>query len=80
MSAVGYVKTFLTRPHHTTVMAAYDSDSSLDHQTEYKDTSVLLGYASNKPTDDLISHLGGLPACASCHSFLSSDADWSSYG
>ena len=61
-------------------MAAYDSDSSLDHQTEYNDTRVLLGYASNQPTEDQISHLGGLPASTSCRSSLSSDADQSSYG
>ena len=42
-------------------MASYDSDSSLDDQTEYAETSVLLGYASKEATEDAISHLGGVP-------------------
>ena len=42
-------------------MASYDSDSSLDGQTEYTETGVLLGYASQEATEDAISHLGGIP-------------------
>ena len=46
-------------------MASYDSDSSLDDQTEYTETSVLLGYASKEATEDAISHLGGVPVSTS---------------
>jgi hypothetical protein len=42
-------------------MTSYDSDSSLDDQNEYTETSVLLGYASKEATEDAISHLGGVP-------------------
>ena len=49
-------------------MTSYDSDSSLDDQTDYAETSVLLGYASKEATDDAISHLGGTPVRGS-HSF-----------
>src|SRR5271155_4912554 len=49
-------------------MTSYDSDSSLDDQTDYAETSVLLGYASKETTDDAISHLGGTPVRGS-HSF-----------
>lgn len=44
-------------------MASSDSDSSLGDQTEYTETSVLLGYASKEVTEDAISHLGGVPVC-----------------
>ena len=43
------------------LMASYDSDSSLDDQTDYTETGVLLGYASQEATEDAISHLGGIP-------------------
>jgi len=46
-------------------MASHDSDSSLDDQTEYTETSVLLGYASKEATEDAISHLGGVPVSTS---------------
>ncbi len=40
----------------------YDSDSSDDDDVgEYTETKVLLGYASQEPTDDPISQLGGEP-------------------
>lgn len=44
-------------------MASYDSDSSLDDQTDYTETGVLLGYASKEATEDAVSHLGGVPVC-----------------
>jgi hypothetical protein len=44
-------------------MDPYDSDSSLEDQTEYSETNVNLGYASKEPTGDTISHLGGFPVC-----------------
>jgi pre-rRNA-processing protein TSR4 len=46
-------------------MASSDSDSSLGDQTEYTETSVLLGYASKEVTEDAISHLGGVPVSTS---------------
>jgi hypothetical protein len=46
-------------------MASSDSDSSLGDQTEYTETSVLLGYASKEATEDAISHLGGVPVSTS---------------
>jgi hypothetical protein len=52
-------------------MTSHDSDSSLDDQTDYAETSVLLGYASKETTDDAISHLGGTPVRGS-HSFTGS--------
>jgi hypothetical protein len=42
-------------------MAPSDSDSSDGDDDDYTETSVLLGYASQKPSDDTISHLGGQP-------------------
>jgi hypothetical protein len=54
-------------------MTSYDSDSSLDDQTDYAETSVLLGYASKEATDDTISHLGGIPVRGS-HSFTASES------
>lgn len=42
-------------------MADYDSDSSLEENSEYTETGVLLGYATKDSTDDSISHLGGHP-------------------
>lgn len=42
-------------------MAPYESDSSFDEEDIYNETSVLLGYASKKSTDDNISQLGGFP-------------------
>lgn len=53
-------------------MASYDSDSSLDDQTEYTETGVLLGYASKEATEDAISHLGGIPVGTS-HPLLNAD-------
>ena len=41
-------------------MAEYDSDSS-GGEDDYAETNVLLGFASEEPTDDSISHLGGYP-------------------
>lgn len=42
-------------------MANYDSDSSGGDDNDYTETNVLLGYASEEPSDDTISQLGGLP-------------------
>ena len=42
-------------------MASYDSDSSGAEDEAYTETNVLLGYASEEPTDDTISQLGGHP-------------------
>ncbi|KAI9680811.1 MAG: hypothetical protein M1817_004251 [Caeruleum heppii] len=47
-------------------MPAYDPDDSDDVDDgpdEYTTTNVLLGYASQEPTGDDISHLGGVPNC-----------------
>jgi hypothetical protein len=52
-------------------MTSYDSDSSLDDQIDYAETSVLLGYASKETSDDAISHLGGTPVRGS-HPFTGS--------
>ncbi|KAF1956779.1 hypothetical protein CC80DRAFT_525552 [Byssothecium circinans] len=41
-------------------MPPYESDSS-DEGEEYTETNVLLGYASEEPSGDTISHLGGHP-------------------
>jgi pre-rRNA-processing protein TSR4 len=41
-------------------MAPYDSDSS-DGSDDYTETNVLLGYASDEPTGEAVSHLGGQP-------------------
>jgi pre-rRNA-processing protein TSR4 len=41
-------------------MASYDSDSS-DAGESFTETAVLLGYASEEPTEDAISQLGGYP-------------------
>ncbi|KAF2814793.1 uncharacterized protein BDZ99DRAFT_434624 [Mytilinidion resinicola] len=65
-------------------MAAYDSDSS-GGEDNFTETNVLLGYASQEPTGDAVSHLGGVPAwlddttapsgalakCKVCNSLLS---------
>lgn len=40
-------------------MAAYDSDSSFEDDESYAETSVLLGYATEEPTSDTFSQLGG---------------------
>jgi hypothetical protein len=58
--------------HANFQMASYDSDSSLDDQTEYTETGVLLGYASKEATEDAISHLGGIPVGTS-HPLLNAD-------
>jgi hypothetical protein len=58
--------------HANFQMASYDSDSSLDGQTEYTETGVLLGYASKEATEDAISHLGGIPVGTS-HPLLNPD-------
>ncbi|KAK5014345.1 hypothetical protein LTR60_003401, partial [Cryomyces antarcticus] len=42
-------------------MASYDSDSS-GGEDDYTETNVLLGFASQEPTDDTISQLGGHPS------------------
>ena len=77
-----WFKTFLI----PTIMASYDSDSSLEDVSDYEETSVLLGYASRDPTDDKVSHLGGratwldakskppawLGRCKVCNGFLTS--------
>jgi hypothetical protein len=45
-------------------MDPYDSDSSgfeEDDRGEFTETSVLLGFVSEEPVDDSISHLGGWP-------------------
>ena len=42
-------------------MDPYDSDSSLEDAKGYTETNVNLGYASNEPTEDTSSHLGGFP-------------------
>lgn len=54
-------------------MATYDSDSSDGEDGEYTKTTTLLGYASEDPTDDPISQLGGYPVRIVTFSF------WSSY-
>jgi hypothetical protein len=42
-------------------MGHYDSDSSdLEDAGDYTETNVLLGYATDEPSDDTTSHLGGL--------------------
>ena len=47
-------------------MAKYDdSESSDDGINNYTTTNVLLGYASRKHTDDIISQLGGEPVYSS---------------
>lgn len=43
-------------------MPPYDSDSS-DEGEDYTETNVLLGYASEEPSSDIISHIGGNPVC-----------------
>ncbi|KAI4264533.1 MAG: hypothetical protein L6R42_000368 [Xanthoria sp. 1 TBL-2021] len=61
-------------------MALHDSDSSGE---EYATTNVMLGYVSERPTDDIFSHLGGTPtwlddeapsaslaACKRCNSVM----------
>ncbi|KAF1993282.1 hypothetical protein P154DRAFT_450626 [Amniculicola lignicola CBS 123094] len=50
-------------------MAPYDSESS-DEGEEFTETNVLLGYASNEPTGDTISHLGGHPTLTILWSWL----------
>jgi hypothetical protein len=47
----------------SSLMNDYDSDSSAGDDGIYSSTSVLLGFPSKDPTDDAISHLGGLPVC-----------------
>ena len=42
------------------LMVNYDSDSSGGDES-FTETSVIIGYASQKPNDDTISHLGGYP-------------------
>jgi hypothetical protein len=45
-------------------MDSYDSDSSgfeEDDRAEFTETSVLLGFVSEDPVEDSISHLGGWP-------------------
>ncbi|KAI1332463.1 hypothetical protein F5Y16DRAFT_357855 [Xylariaceae sp. FL0255] len=42
-------------------MAPYDSDSSGGEEEEFRETNVLLGYASKDPGDDPTSRLGGRP-------------------
>lgn len=47
-------------------MPPYESDSS-DEGEEYTETNVLLGYASEEPSGDTVSHLGGRPVCVPHH-------------
>ena len=42
-------------------MALLDSDSSGEESEQYAATNIMLGYASEEPTDDTFSHLGGDP-------------------
>ncbi|KAG9235235.1 programmed cell death protein 2 [Amylocarpus encephaloides] len=42
-------------------MAPYESDSDDGEDASYTETNVLLGYASEEPSDDTISYLGGVP-------------------
>lgn len=42
-------------------MVEDNSDSSCDEDAGVSETSVLLGYASEEPTEDSISQLGGIP-------------------
>ena len=50
-----------TSPSHRHAMDSYNSDESLEDQTDYQETGVLLGYASREATEDAVSHLGGFP-------------------
>ncbi|KAF3907132.1 hypothetical protein ABW21_db0204855 [Orbilia brochopaga] len=62
-------------------MADYDSDEDVA-DLEYTTTSTLLGYAETTPSDDTISHLGGIPTwlddpmdarlakCLSCNNLM----------
>jgi hypothetical protein len=50
-------------------MATYDSDSSDGEEGDFTKTTTLLGYASEEPTDDPISQLGGYPVCHIFHIF-----------
>ncbi|KAL8729862.1 MAG: hypothetical protein Q9181_004850 [Wetmoreana brouardii] len=43
-------------------MASHRSDSSDEDDGQYTTTDVMLGYASQEPTDDTFSQLGGTPA------------------
>ena len=49
----------------TVAMAQNASDSSDDDGASFTTTNVMLGYASNEPTDDSFSQLGGYPVRAS---------------
>lgn len=40
-------------------MADYDSDSSLEDVVDGTETDVILGFASDRPSEGGISHLGG---------------------
>ncbi|KAL8650790.1 MAG: hypothetical protein Q9226_004995, partial [Calogaya cf. arnoldii] len=64
-------------------MALHDSDSSGEEDEQYATTNVMLGYASEEPTDDIFSHLGGtatwpddeapsasLATCKTCNSIM----------
>ncbi|KAL8858381.1 MAG: hypothetical protein Q9178_005062 [Gyalolechia marmorata] len=64
-------------------MALHDSDSSGEESEQYATTNIMLGYASEEPTGDTFSHLGGYPTwpdneapsaslakCKTCNSFM----------
>lgn len=42
-------------------MALHASDSSGEEDERYATTNVMLGFASEEPTEDIFSHLGGIP-------------------
>ncbi|CAO1602559.1 hypothetical protein XANCAGTX0491_006168 [Xanthoria calcicola] len=42
-------------------MALHASDSSGEEDEQYATTNVMLGFASEEPTEDIFSHLGGIP-------------------
>lgn len=42
-------------------MALDTSDSSDEEDEQYVTTNVMLGFASEEPTEDIFSHLGGVP-------------------
>jgi len=44
-------------------MADYDSDSSLEDAPDCMETDVILGFATGKPSEGSVSHLGGHPVC-----------------
>lgn len=47
-------------------MALHASDSSGEEDEQYATTNVMLGFASEEPTEDIFSHLGGIPVRFCC--------------